>query len=250
MVDRVCAVQGCLNSATKRREGVLLCKLHSVKEEKPLGSKAASQVTARRQPRTDKEPEVAPGPSMATLPVTTNSRAVTGSRADPADLAELMVELLQGKDPESALRLLASSQGKWQDPEFHKDLSRLAQEYISRQEAKGGESSKALRVLRQFVTSSSSGQHSQDSDPVITLLEAKERVEDQRPGLQDQVPRCLVGDIRDPQVTVAQAFFRPKEPGVTGVPGPASGPGHGGPTSFRPGARWPDLEARTEPGGG
>ena len=81
------------------------------------------------------------------------------------------------------------------------------------------------------MTSSSSGQHSQDSDPVITLLEAKERVEDQRPGLQDPVPRCLVGDIRDPQVTVAQALFRPKEPGVTGVPGPASGPGHGGPTS-------------------
>ena len=231
LVDRVCAVQGCLNSATKRREGVLLCKLHSAKEEKPLGSKAAPQVTSRRQPRTDKEPEVAPGPSMATLPVTTNGRAGTGSRADPADLAELMVELLQGKDPESALRLLASSQGKWQDPEFHKDLSRLAQEYISRQEEKGGESSKALRVLKQFVTSSSSGQHSQDSDPVITLLEAKERVEDQRPGLQDPVPRCLVGDIRDPQVTVAQALFRPKEPGVTGVPGPASGPGHGGPTS-------------------
>ena len=228
LVNRACAVQGCLNSATKRKEGVLLCRLHNAKEEKPLGSKTTPQATTRRQPRAGNGSEAVPSTLKAASPLAVDSQAAPSSRAEPADLAELMVELLQGKDSESAFRCLASSREKWHEPEFRADLSRMAKEYIARQEEKGGEPSKALRALKHFVAPTPLGQHSQDSDPVVTLLEARETVEDLRTNTQDQEPRRTVGDMPEPQVTMAQALFRPKEPGTTSFPGPVSGPGHGG----------------------
>ena len=85
-----------------------------------------------------------------------------------------------------------------------------------------------MRALKHFVAPTPLGQHSQDSDPVVTLLEARETVEDLRTNTQDQEPRRTVGDMPEPQVTMAQALFRPKEPGTTSFPGPVSGPGHGG----------------------
>ena len=151
LVNRACAVQGCLNSATKRKEGVLLCRLHNAKEEKPLGSKTTSQATTRRQPRAGNGSEAVPNPPKAASPLAVDSQAAPSSRAEPADLAELMVELLQGKDSESAFRFLANSREKWHEPEFRADLSRMAKEYIARQEERGGEPSKALRALKHFV---------------------------------------------------------------------------------------------------
>ena len=224
LVDRACAVQGCINSATKRREGVPLCRLHSAKEEKPLGDKNVSQVTARtKQPKAGNGPEMASGPPGAASSSATASPASPSLRAEPSDLAELLVELLQGRDPESAFCSLASSREKWQEPEFRQDLNRMAKDYIARQEERGAEPSKALRALKRFVEPSPGP----DDDPVITLLEAKGNEEEERPSSRDRESQRPIGELLGPQVTMKQALFRPKESGGPSFPGPASGPGQG-----------------------
>ena len=138
LVNRACAVQGCLNSATKRKEGVLLCRLHNAKEEKPLGSKTTPQATTRRQPRAGNGSEAVPSTLKAASPLAVDSQAAPSSRAEPADLAELMVELLQGKDSESAFRSLASSRENGMSPNSVQILAEWRKNILLDKKKKGG----------------------------------------------------------------------------------------------------------------
>ena len=166
-------------------------------------------------------------------------------KAESADLADLLVELLQGRTAEEALAVLALRrplEDKWGTDEFREALRDLAQQYVSQNIGSLNRSSKAWLALHAFAELGGDSE-APKQDPVLTLLDAPSPREVAPVLSQGRQPLKEVLTTENLQTNrgIVTGLFRPKEkldeapasrlvpsPGAVGrFPGQASASGQG-----------------------
>ena len=169
LLGRACAVKGCLQPVTGTRKGVNFCKLHGATEEKPR-AKTAPRACEASPPQVD----TGQRSETARQPERPEVNAMQGAVADRADLAELLVELLQGKEAEEAYQALSArnpGDGKWKHPGFQDSLTSLAKAYVQQHKDLETRESPAWRALNRLAHPPAVCQEPA-YDPVTRMLEA------------------------------------------------------------------------------
>lgn len=243
---RVCSVQGCLEAATACRDGVPLCRLHGAREERPAAAGRASGPSERprgkaKGPGRPADPGVGPTPS---------GECSLAGPASPQDVADVVTELLPGRNLAEAYQALharaagRSDPRRWLDVSFQRAVEEAGVAYLSRAQQDGLEDTPAYAALQALVRGST-GQHGAGDDPVLSLFQTESPVPDGVPAREARWPEAT--EVRGAPAPRAElrpsvepsGLFRPR--GTREAVGPRLVPSPGSLSAFPGAATRPAL---------